>query len=106
MTTTTEDSKKIGRVQLDGRRLLAHVVLIVGALVMIYPLLWMLASSLKPEDQIFTDLSLVPKEFVFSNYVEGWSGAGQSFATFFTNSLIVCLGAVVGNLIACSMAAY
>jgi multiple sugar transport system permease protein len=107
--TTIEGSKagkKIGGVQFDARRLLAHVALILGALVMIYPLLWMLASSLKPEDQIFTDLSLVPKEFVFSNYVEGWRGADQSFATFFTNSLIVCVGAVVGNLIACSMAAY
>ena len=104
--TTTEGLKKIGRVRLDARRLLAHAALIVGALVMIYPLLWMLASSLKPEDQIFTDLSLVPKEFVFSNYTEGWSGAGQSFATFFTNSLIVCVGAVVGNVVACSMAAY
>jgi multiple sugar transport system permease protein len=104
--TTAEVSKKIGRTQLDGRRLVAHVALIVGALVMLYPLLWMLASSLKPEDQIFTDLSLVPEEFVFSNYVEGWRGAGQSFSTFFTNSLIVCVGAVAGNLIACSMAAY
>jgi multiple sugar transport system permease protein len=102
----TTESSKMGRVQLDGRRLLAHVALIAGALVMIYPLLWMLASSLKPEDQIFTDLSLVPREFVFSNYLEGWSGAGQSFATFFTNSLIVCVGAVVGNVVACSMAAY
>lgn len=97
---------KIGRARLDARRLLAHAVLIMGALVMIYPLLWMIASSLKPEDQIFTDLSLVPEEFVLSNYTEGWSGAGQSFATFFTNSLYVCLGAVAGNVIACSMAAY
>jgi multiple sugar transport system permease protein len=103
---TTEGMKKIGRPQLDARRLLAHAALIAGALVMIYPLLWMLASSLKPEDQIFTDLSLIPREVILSNYVEGWSAAGQTFGTFFTNSLIVCVGAVVGNLIACSMAAY
>jgi multiple sugar transport system permease protein len=104
--TTTESLKKIGRPQFDTRRLLAHAALIVGALVMTYPLLWMLASSLKPEDQIFTDLSLVPEEFVLSNYVEGWNAAGQSFGTYFINSLIVCVGAVAGNLIACSMAAY
>jgi pectin-derived oligosaccharide transport system permease protein len=103
--TAIEGSKgETGR--FDWRRLLAHVALIAGALVMIYPLLWMLASSLKPEDQIFTDLSLIPEEVILSNYAEGWSGAGQSFGTFFTNSLIVCVGAVVGNLIACSMAAY
>ncbi len=104
--TTTESLKKTGRPQFDARRLLAHAALIVGALVMIYPLLWMLASSLKPEDQIFTDLSLVPEELVLSNYVEGWSAAGQSFGRYFINSLIVCVGAVAGNLIACSMAAY
>jgi multiple sugar transport system permease protein len=104
--TTTEVTKKVGRVQFDARRLLAHLALIMGALVMLYPLLWMLASSLKPEDQIFTDLSLIPEEVILSNYVEGWSGAGQSFGTFFTNSLIVCVGAVVGNVVACSMAAY
>lgn len=106
--TTTDGTRvgKIGRPRLDARQLLAHAALIVGALVMIYPLLWMVASSLKPEDQIFTDLSLIPETFVLSNYTEGWSGAGQSFATFFSNSLIVCLGAVIGNLIACSMAAY
>lgn len=103
--TTTEGSK-MGHAQLDARRLLAHVALIAGALVMIYPLLWMLASSLKAEDQIFTDLSLIPQEVILSNYVEGWGGAGQSFGTFFTNSLIVCVGAVVGNVVACSMAAY
>ena len=104
--TINESLKKIGRPQLDARQLLAHAALIVGALVMIYPLLWMLASSLKPEDQIFTDLSLIPKELVLSNYVEGWSTAGQSFGRYFINSLIVCVGAVAGNLIACSMAAY
>jgi multiple sugar transport system permease protein len=87
-------------------RLLAHIALIAGALVMLYPLLWMLASSLKPANQIFTDASLIPERLVFSNYAEGWRGAGQSFGTYFKNSLIVALGAVVGNVVACSMAAY
>lgn len=104
--TTAEGSQKMGGARFDVRRLLAHVALIAGALVMIYPLLWMVASSLKPEDQIFTDLSLIPDQIILSNYVEGWRGADQSFGTFFTNSLIVCVGAVIGNLIACSMAAY
>jgi multiple sugar transport system permease protein len=88
------------------RRLLAHALLIAGALVMLYPLLWMLSSSLKPADQIFTDLSLIPREVVLSNYAEGWTGAGIPFSAYFVNSFIVCLGAVVGNLVACSTAAY
>jgi multiple sugar transport system permease protein len=41
------------------------------------------------------------------NYISGWKGyAGISFGRFFANSLLMCIGAVVGNLIACTMAAY
>jgi len=88
------------------RALFVHVLLIAGALVMLYPLLWMVSSSLKPADLIFSDPSLWPKEFDFSNYPEGWTGSGTSFGRFFLNSTIVTAGAVVGNVVACSMAAY
>jgi multiple sugar transport system permease protein len=92
----------------DIRRwhLIAHVLLIAGALVMLYPLLWMLSSSLKPAETIFTSVSLIPREIVFDNYVEGWTGAGRPFSTYFMNSFIVCVGAIIGNLLSCSMAAY
>lgn len=106
---TAKGAGRLGEIKtlrLNVQRLIIHVLLITGALVMIYPLLWMLASSLKPEAQIFSDLSLIPREVVISNYVEGWRGAGTPFSVFFVNSFIVCLGAVIGNLIACSMAAY
>ncbi|MGH3729953.1 MAG: carbohydrate ABC transporter permease [Micromonosporaceae bacterium] len=96
-------SRRKGR---TGSRLLAHLTLIAGGLVMVYPLLWLLSSSLKPADQIFTDLSLIPDRFVSSNYAEGWNGLGTAFSVFFLNSLVVAVGAVAGNLVACSMAAY
>ena len=34
--------------------LIAHALLIAASLVMLYPLLWMVASSFKPEDEIFS----------------------------------------------------
>ena len=40
--------------------LLKHLFLAVCSLIMIYPLLWMFASSLKPENEIFGQLSLIP----------------------------------------------
>lgn len=88
------------------RHLLIHVVLIAVALVMIYPLLWMIASSLKPQNEIFSNLSLWPSEFKWENYLVGWRGIGVSFGRFFTNSLIIALLASVGNVLSCSMAAY
>lgn len=37
------------------RHLLSYVVLIAGSMFMLFPLLWMLSASLKPQWQIFTD---------------------------------------------------
>lgn len=88
------------------RRWLAHLFLIIGAIVMIYPLLWMVSSSVKPEAEIFTSASLIPQRFTLENFAAGWTGLEFPFGHFFLNSLIVCAGAVAGNLLACSMTAY
>ena len=87
-------------------RLVAHVALVVGAVIMIYPLLWMLSSSVKPAEEIFTDISLLPRHLTLANYLDGWSGLELPFGRYFLNSLLVCAGAIVGNLVGCSMAAY
>ena len=73
---------------------------------MLYPLLWLVSSSLKPAELIFSDPSLWPKRIDLSNYTRGWEGVALPFSQFFRNSFIVAGGAVVGNLLACSMAAY
>ncbi len=88
------------------RRLVTHALLILGALVMIYPLLWLASASLKPSNLIFSDLGLWPKEIRLANYVEGWRGAALPFSTFFLNSFIIAGLAVVGNVMACSLVAY
>lgn len=86
--------------------LLKHVFLIITSLIMIYPLLWMLASSLKPDNQIFGDLGLWPREFQWQNYWAGWNALPVSFTTFFWNSTVVTVLSVIGNVISCSFAAY
>jgi multiple sugar transport system permease protein len=89
------------------RHTLTHLFIITLGLLMIYPVLWMIISSFKPNNMIFSDPGLIPKDVTIENYVSGWKGyAGTSFGRFFANSLVMCIGAVVGNLIACTMAAY
>ncbi|GAB4007272.1 hypothetical protein GCM10029992_60570 [Glycomyces albus] len=88
------------------KRLLIHLGLIVFAMVMIYPLLWMLSASLKPIDQIFSDPSLIPRSLEWSNYTEGWNALPHPFHQYIFNSMIIVAGAIVGNLVSCSMAAY
>ena len=87
-------------------RLLKHLFLIVVSLIMIYPLIWLVSASFKPENEIFSTLNLWPSTFRWSNYTEGWEGLPISFTTFFSNSLIVTALSVIGNLLSCSFAAY
>jgi multiple sugar transport system permease protein len=89
------------------RHTLTHLFIIALGLFMIYPVLWMVVSSFKPNNMIFSDPGLIPKAVTIENYISGWKGyAGTSFGKFFANSLLMCTVAIVGNLISCTMAAY
>lgn len=89
------------------RHTLTHLFIIALGLLMIYPIVWMVVSSFKPNNMIFSDPGIIPKVMTIDNYITGWRGyAGTTFGTFFANSLFMCAVAVVGNLITCSMAAY
>ena len=92
------------------RSVLYHAFVIVSAFVMLYPLLWMVASSFKPGDQIFSSqnvLSLIPGRFILDNYVQGWAGfGGISFLTFFRNSLVYSVIGTVLVVAASALVAY
>ncbi len=89
------------------RHSLTHLFIIGLGLLMVYPIIWMIVSSFKPNNMIFSDPGLIPKAVTTGNYITGWKGyAGTSFGKFFTNALTICALAVVGNVISCTMAAY
>jgi len=96
-------NRRPGRV---GRSLLKHVLLIAASLVMIYPVLWMLVSSFRPTDVIFRTPGLWVNDLVIENYTEGWNALSDPFTTYLVNSAIIVIGAIAGNLLSCSLAAY
>jgi multiple sugar transport system permease protein/raffinose/stachyose/melibiose transport system permease protein len=83
---------------------LVHIFLISVAITCLYPLLWMISSSLKTQDMIFKDISLIPHQFRLENYVLAWKGGG--FGRNFLNSIIYTVSVVFGIVIVSSMAAY
>ncbi|MGP5007082.1 carbohydrate ABC transporter permease [Brachybacterium tyrofermentans] len=88
------------------RRGVRHAIMIIASIVMIYPLLWMVVSSLRPNDEIFRNPSIFPISLDFSNYARGWESLAQPFSHYLMNSTLLVLGCVIGNLIACSLTAY
>nr|WP_307721126.1 carbohydrate ABC transporter permease [Streptomyces otsuchiensis] len=113
--TNNRDAKRTGLndtamarvlLKLRGQKLLTHLVLILFGLMMLYPLLWMISSSLKPEEIIFREQGLIPTSITFDNFVNGWNALRHPFSHYLFNSAVITAGAVVGNLLACSLAAY
>ena len=81
-----------------------HIFLISVAITCLYPLLWMIISSLKTQDMIFKDISLVPHQFRFENYILAWKEGG--FGRNFLNSMLYTVSVVFGIVMISSMAAY
>lgn len=86
---------------------LRQLVLLGTAIVLLYPLAWMIGSSLKPSSEILTETGLFPREIQLENYQLGWlTLPGVTFGSFMVNSAIVAGLAVVGNVVSCSLAAF
>jgi len=75
---------------------------------MIYPILWLFASSLKAPDEIWTNVaSLIPKSIVIENYTNGWKGfGGITFATFFKNSFFYAGIGTLASVASSAIVAY
>jgi len=86
--------------------LLVHVVLIGASILMLYPLLWMLSASFRPQNEIFNSSSIFPSEWSLDAYFRGWNGLQVSFSTFFVNSFTIAILCVIGNVAACSLTAF
>ena len=91
--------KKMGNV-------IYHIFIIAFAMLMLYPLLWMISASFKDTLEIFQGTDFLPQSIKFDNYRQGWAGlSGITFTRFFGNSLLIVLVAMVGNLSSCLLAA-
>lgn len=95
------------------KRKVHSVVFHVGAcalgFIMIYPLIWLLASSFKSNVTMFQDTySLIPKEWdAVTNYASGFEGVGGvRFSTFFFNSLTVTAIGTAGCVLTSLLTAY
>lgn len=89
------------------RKGLLHVMLIVASFVMLYPILWMLAGSMRPATELFGgEASLIPSQVTLQAYPNGWFGLQVNFGRFFLNSLTIATLATIGNVMAASLVAF
>ena len=69
------------------------VVLIALTAIVLYPLVWLLLSTFKPNSEFGQNMGLLPNNPTLENYVKVSEGiAGVPMQQFFLNSLIIAVG--------------
>jgi multiple sugar transport system permease protein len=82
-----------------------HGLLMVGAIAMMLPFLWMLSSALKQEAQIFVfPPQWIPRPIVWQNLVRAWHEIPMG--RYYMNSALIAGLAVAGQVLVSTMAAY
>jgi multiple sugar transport system permease protein len=87
------------------RRVVSHLLLVAVALLFTAPLLYAFATSLKPQDEVFTaPPTLIGSELRFENYIEAFQFA--PFARYFFNSFLVAIIGTAVVVAASSLSAF
>ncbi|MEV7692544.1 carbohydrate ABC transporter permease [Microbacterium sp. NPDC089189] len=103
MTSTTIAGRRARRA-LTGRAL-TYTVLVAGLVVWVLPFVWMLLGSVKTQSEILQrPPTWLPQQITWENFAQ-WFGP-LDIGRFFTNSVVVALLTVLGNLVFCSMVGY
>lgn len=85
--------------------ILWYMAVILISLITIYPFIWMIATSLKPEAEIYNNsMALIPNNITFDHYKEVFKRI--PFGRYFMNSAILAVGGVITNIFFGSLGGY
>ncbi|WP_137131067.1 carbohydrate ABC transporter permease [Rhizobium sp. FY34] len=94
------------RRQIIGATLRYGVLTVVG-LFMLYPLIWLVGASFKPNSEIFAGAGFIPDEATVAGYVQGWqTSTPYTFGRFFWNTFLIVVPKMIGTVISCTAVAY
>lgn len=86
-------------------KIILHTILILISISMLIPFLWMISSSLKSNNELFSvPPKWIPKHLAFENYTYMFSAA--PWTKYFLNTAWITIVTIIGQIITCSMGAY
>lgn len=85
--------------------ILIYIALTVLSLIMIFPFIWMISASLKPNNEVFSiPMKLIPETFRFDNYITIWEKI--PLFTFFKNTIKITVLTTIIQVFTSCFAAY
>ncbi|MFJ8108574.1 carbohydrate ABC transporter permease [Streptomyces sp. NPDC096132] len=107
MTSATTPVVRTTNERRRGGSIAWHVGALVVLAVVLYPVIWVVGAAFKPSKDIIASLDLLPTKPVWANFSGLADGiSGISISTFFVNSLMYAVLAVVGVVLSSSLTAY
>jgi len=84
-----------------------YAALGIVALVMLYPLIWLVGATFKTNTEIFTEVGFLPHRLDFGAYAKGWKTSTEyTFATYFINSFAIVIPRIAVTVVSCVLVAY
>lgn len=82
-----------------------YIVLLLLSAVFALPLLWLLSTALKPDEQMAQWPPVwIPSPLEWSHFSDAWSSG--NFGLYFVNTSVITISATFGQILTASMAAY
>ncbi len=84
-----------------------YLIIFLVGLVLLYPIIWMFFATFKNNSQIFGSTKLLPTEWHFENYAEGWKGSSRvSYTQFFINTFVLVVPTTLLTVMSACLGAY
>jgi len=86
-----------------------YMILIAVGVLLIYPLLWMMGSSFKYNQDIFGNLAILPPEgrWRFDHFSAAWQlSSTRNMLFYYMNTLRFLIPRVVGTVVSCTLVAF
>jgi len=85
------------------RQIPVYALLLIYAVVIAYPLLWMVVSSFKSSTEIFANPWGLPSIWLVQNYAQAWD---KGISDYFVNSVVVTIASTIGTVAIAALCSY
>lgn len=101
--TSDAQSRPVTTFHISPFRIFAAFVLITLSLLTVYPFVWMVFTSLRERNTVFSG-PFIPNPFIFTNYPQAW--VQTQFGAHFLNTLIIAVVSMAGIVFLSTTAGY
>jgi len=84
-----------------------YFILTIVAIIMLYPIIWLVGATFKSNSEIFTSIGFIPKKIDFQAYIDGWNTKGNyTFTLYFINTFKYVIPKIGFTVVSATITAY